>query len=475
MSGAGPSDGAWTLPGRFGPERWQREGDRFTVVAVAGDRIVLPTDRVTEARLRGREAACAHPGPFPLAFRFCPECGTALAEAEREPGAEAWSPPFGAADGLPARDEAVEPDPASHEEIAVPPSSALGFAVAGTPPMLLACDRIDGWVRAWSERDRRWIDRVQLPPCTVLPAWSWAAAADRSGLSLPTDRGPAFVGLTAPRRAPVALLEGRAPLGGAGVLRGQVALPVRDAAGLALAVLDRAAPERGWSLLPVPGAAAEALATPVATGDRLLWCGPTGLLTLQAGPDGSTAHWQGWQDGIWPLPGVRPVAEPNGTLHQLARLDPHTLVLQSLSAPGQVPERRPARGYTPGTGRAVFRENARLRLPWDERAASDYVIPDGTFLLPLLEFGGGRTVLALCTGRDRLGRFLGDPAAPDDADADHACTLFYSRGPRVLEPLDCLLRARDAFDLSVFLHAGWLYVHGARDGGCHRWRLRDAG
>ncbi len=468
-------DGEWTLPGRFGPERWHREDGRFTAVTVAGDRITLPTDRVTEGRLRSRDAACLHAGPYPLAFRFCPDCGAPLGEAPEAPGAEAWSPPFGAATGLPACDEAREPDPASHEEVALPPSSALGFAVAGTPPMLLACDRVDGWIRAWSERDGRWIDRVQLPPCTALPAWSWAAAADATGLWLPTDRGPAVIELTAPRRAPVTLLDGPAPLSGAGLLRTHAALPVRNDGGLSLAVFDRAAPGLGWSLLPVPGAAAEALACPVGTGDRVSWCGPSGLLTLQVGPDGPAAHWQAWCDGIRPLPGVRPVAEPNGTLHQLARLDPDTLVLQNLPAPGQVPERRPARGYTPGTGRAVFRESARLRLPWDERAACDYVIPDGTFLLPLLELGSGRTVLSLCTGRDRLGRFLGDPAAPDHTEPDHACTLFYSRGPRVLEPLDCLLRARDASDLSVFLHDGWLYAHGARDRGCHRWRLRDAG
>ncbi len=474
MSGPGPS-AAWTVLGRFGPERWQREAGRFTAVAVAGDRIDLPTDRVTASRLRIRDAACTHEGSYPSAFRFCPDCGASLAPSPPEPGSESWSPPFGAATGLPTRDEGGEPDPASHQEIELPPSAASGFAVAGTPPMLLACDRIGGWVRAWSEDAGRWIDRAQLPPCLALPPWSWAAAADASGLSLPTDRGPAFIALTAPRRTPVTLLEGLAPLGGAGSLRGQVALPVRNDAGLALAVLDREALTSGWSLLPVPDAATEALASPVGTGDRLHWCGPSGLLTVQAGPDRLDAHWQPWRDGIRPLPGVRPMMEPNGTLHQLARLDPHSLVWQSLPAPGQSPERRSASGYAPGTGRAVFRENARLRLPWDERAAWDYVIPDGTFLLPLLELGPGRTVLALCTGRDRLGRFLGDLTAPDEAAPDHACTLFYSRGPRMLEPLDCLLRARDASDLSVFLHAGWLYAYGARDGTGHRWRLRDAG
>ena len=40
--------------------------------------------------------------------------------------------------------------------------------------------------------------------------------------------------------------------------------------------------------------------------------------------------------------------------------------------------------------------------------------------------------------------------------------------------LDCLLRARTASSLSVFLHNGFLYAHGALDNRCHRWRLRDA-
>ena len=489
-AGAAGSAAEWTLPGRFGSERWHREGGRFAAVAVAGDAIGLPTDRLTEARLGSRDTACAHPGPYPLAFRFCPDCGTQLAGAPDEPAVESWSPPFGAPNGLPCCDDPREPDPASGEEIAVPPSPALGFVVAGTPPMLLCCDRVGGWIRGWSERARGWIDRVQLPPCTVLPAWSWAAAADGSGVSLPTDRGPAWVALTAPRRTPVTLLEGFPPLGGAGLMRSHAAVPVRNGNGVALAVLDRAAPERGWLLVSVPtpdAPAGAAFASPVGTGDRLCWCGPDGLLTLSDTATGPVAHWLGWRDGIRPLPGVRPVAEPNGSLHQLARLDPHTLVLEGLPAPGQAPERRVARGYTPGTGRSVFRENARLRLPWDERAAWDYAIPDGTFLLPLLELPGGRTVLALCSGRDRLGRFLGDPAAgvakdgvaedgaaEDGAEPDHLCTLFYSRGPRMLEPLECLLRARAASDLSVFLHAGFLYAHGAPDNRCHRWRLRDA-
>ena len=49
-----------------------------------------------------------------------------------------------------------------------------------------------------------------------------------------------------------------------------------------------------------------------------------------------------------------------------------------------------ARGYMPGTGRAVFRENALLRLPWDERPICDYPLDDDRFLYPLLCLGENR-------------------------------------------------------------------------------------
>lgn len=477
--------GDWTLTGAFGTEQWRRRGDRFGEVEVDGDRIVLPADALTLERLRARGSSCAHPGPFPLEFRFCPTCGATLPEPPPPPVVESWSPPFGAPDGLPTLDEPRRPDPASHQEIAVPASAALGFAVAGTPPMLLACDRVGGWVSGWSEAASSWLERVQIPPCPGLPAWSWSAGAGPYGLAVPTDRGAAWIELSHPRRSPVRLLDGFAALGGIAELRGRPALPVQDKAGgeagLVLAVLDRSGPDAvGWTMLavqgaPPPSAPIGPLAAPVTTGDTATWCGATGQLTLHATADGLASRWRGWRDGLRPISGVRPVMERNGTLHQLARIDARTLVLEGLSAPGQVPERRPARGYTPGTGRAVFREDMRLRLPWDERAAAEYILPDDSFLMPLLALDEERYVVAVCTQRIGLGRFLGDPAAPDMVEGPHACTLFYSRGPRTLEPLDCVLRARHAWDLAVFVHAGWLYAYGAVENRCHRWRMRDAG
>ena len=470
-------DGDWAMLGVFGPERWHRDGQRFNRVTVGEERIDLPTDRLTLDRLRVRASACVHSGPFPLAFRFCPACGTTLSEAPAQPVAEHWSPPFGAPDGLPSLDDPREPDPDSHEEIPVPPSAAIGFAVAGTPPMLLACDRVTGWISGWSERARAWIERVQVPACLGLPGPGWAASATSAGLALPTDRSPVFVDLTRPRMVTTIPLPGSACLGGAALLRAHAVVPVRGETGPGVAVLDLSARANGWTVLPVAGVAADPigpLAAPAVTADAAIWCGGAGQLTLQATVDGLVARWRRWRDGLQPLSGVRPVMERNGTLHQLARLDEQTLVLEALAAPGQVPERRPARGYMAGTGRAVFRETMRLRLPWDERVLADYILPDDSFLLPLLAFDEDRYLLAVCTGRGGLGRFLGDSGSSGDPDRLHACTLFYSRGPRTLEPLGCVLRARQAFDLSVFLHAGWIYAHGGVENRCHRWRLRDA-
>ena len=467
----------WALPGPFGIERWHRIGARFTTLVTGSDTIALPTDALTVGRLQARASSCAHAGPFPNAFRFCPECGARLSDAPGVPAAELWSPPFGAPDGLPSLDDRRLPDASSQEEIEAPASSALGFAVAGTPPMLLACDRATGWVSAWSEADRTWVRRVQIAACLELPPWSWSASASARGLALPTDRGPVWIDCTRPLSAPVTMLEGSRPVGGAVLLRDQAVLPVRAGAGLALALLDPAAAVPAWRMLPVqdaPSIPIGPLAAPVCAADLASWCGQTGHLTLQATADGPIARWRPWRDGLQPLPGVRPLMERNGTLHQLARLDPATLVLESLAAPGQVPERRVARGYAVGTGRAVFRENARLRLPWDQREAAEYLLPEDSFLMPLLAFDEDRYLLAVCDGRAGLAAFLGDPGAPDDPERLHSCVLHISRGPRSLEPLDCVLRARHAWDLSVAIHAGWLLVHGAVENRLHRWRLHDA-
>lgn len=466
----------WTLTGAFGAERWHRTGNRFTTLVIGNDTIGLPTDPLTLERVRARTSGCAHPGPFPNAFRFCVECGVRLSDPPGAPAAEAWSPPFGASDGLPSLDDRRLPDPASHEEIAVPASPALGFAVSGTPPMLLACDRASGRISGWSEQARQWISRVQVPGCLDLPRWSWAASATSTGIALPTDRGPVWIDLSRPLSSPIVTMNG-SPVGGAISIGGHVAVPMQHPSGLAIAMLDRSETLPAWTLMAVTGAPVMPtgpLAAPVMAAELAIWCGANGQLTLQITADGAAARWRPWRDGLQPLPGVRPVMERNGTLHQLARLDAQTLVLESLSAPGQVPERRVARGYAISIGRAVFRENARLRLPWDQREAAEYLLPDDSFLAPLLALDEERYIVTVCNRRAGLGAFLGDPASAAEPDDIHSCILHFSRGPRSLEPLDCVLRARHAWDLSVTIHAGWLYVHGAVENTLHRWRLHDA-
>lgn len=471
-AGTGPGTGGdWTLAGTFGAETWHRDADRFSRIETGGERIVLPADPVTLDRLRVRAARCPHAGPFPLAFRFCPECGAALADPPSPQVAESWSPPFGSADGLPEIAEPRAPDPAGRQEIVLPASSALSLAVAGTPPMLLACDRVTGMVSAWSERGAAWVERTQVPQCLDLPGWSWSASADAAGLTLPTDRGAAWLDLRAPRTVPVVQADRAIPLGGAIALRGPSMVPVRTASGMAIALLDRDA--GGWTVVPVPGAPqvpSRKLGAPVAAAGHAFWSGQDGLLTARQGLDGVEARWTSREGGAVPLPGVRPVLERNGQPFQLARLDPRTLVLENLCVAGEV---RVSPGYVLSSGRAVFREGARMRLPWEDRDAAEYPVPDGCFLLPLLSLGDGRMLLAVCTDRDRLGGFVGDPQA-DAARPEHVCTLFYSRGPRTLQPLDCVLRARSSWELSACIHAGWLYAHGALENRCHRWPLTDA-
>ncbi len=458
----------WTLVGPFGPELWRRRDGRFATVETGGEPIRLPTDPVTSDRLRLRDARCGHTGPFPLAFRFCPECGVPLAEPPPPPVSVPWSPPFGAADGLPEIQEPRAPDPGSGEEVALPEGPSPMLAVAGTPPMLLACEAAGGRIAAWSEGAALWIDRAWIAPCVRLDRRSWAGCADADGLALPTDGGPVWLDLRQPRGVPVVAGDRLVPLAGPAALRGRTMMPVQGPDGMAMALLDRQA--GGWTTVPVPDltpARSRTLSAPVVSAGMAFWYGPDGLLTAWHGLDGLRTGWEAWADGIHPFTANRPVLERNGQPHLLARLDPRTLAFVNLCVPF---EPKPAAGYMLGSGRAVFREGTRMRLPWDEKVAAEYPLPDDRFLLPLLALGQGRTVLAVCDGRDRLGSFVGDPLA-DRHGPEHLCTLVYSPGPRRLEPLGCVLRARETSDLSVVVHDGWLYALGALDSRCHRWRL----
>ena len=192
----------WTLDGRFGAEIWRETEGRFVPASVAGRALERGADAALLERLGVRDTLCPHPGPFPNAFRFCPRCGASLGEAPAPDRSAPWSPPFGDAGGLPERDLPLQPDPATMEEIALPPG-ALALAVAGAPSRLLCCDRSSGWVFAYSRRDADWHRLLRVPPCATLPRWSWAASASHGGIALPTERGPVSVDLLGALDAPV--------------------------------------------------------------------------------------------------------------------------------------------------------------------------------------------------------------------------------------------------------------------------------
>ncbi|MCQ8279427.1 hypothetical protein NFI95_13355 [Acetobacteraceae bacterium KSS8] len=461
----------WTLDGRFGQEIWREAEDRFAPVSVAGRTLERPGDAALLDRLGARDTGCAHPAPLPNAFRFCPRCGESLRDAPPPDRSAPWSPPFGDTGGLPERDLPLLPDPGTVEEIGLPPG-VVAIAVAGGPSRLLCCDRSSGWVFAFSRRDADWHRLVRVPPA-ALPRWSWSAAAGHGGLALPTERGPVWLDLTMAADTPATLPDQPcASLGGPTRLGGAVIAPVSWNGGLAVAFLSGGS----WTFLPVSGGEAEAgpFAVPVCGVDSAFWCSKTGQLAVRETGEGFEARFSAWADDVSPLLDARPVAGRDGTLHVQARLDRDTLVWESLFAPNQPRGRRMARGYMPGTGHAVFRENAQLRLPWDERPVCDYPLDDDRFLYPLLCLGENRFVLALCSDRSRLGGFLGDPLFPPPQDAPPVvCTLVFSRGPRMLEPLDCVLRAHRASDLSATVHGRFLMVHGAIENRCFRWELRD--
>ncbi|MBE7211565.1 MAG: hypothetical protein INR65_11150 [Gluconacetobacter diazotrophicus] len=459
----------WELAGPGGAERWQRVDGRF-VAAEVGTKRLVPAERPFDADQLGlRRGRCGHPGPWPNAFGHCPDCGAALEPPETTDG-WSWANP---ADGFAVAGRAVRPVPDSRREEAMPGAALLFFVVAGRPAHLFAVDGRSGWLRARREADGAWVELERLRPAG-LQRRSWAAAVLDGGAAfvVPTEAGPVVV--RCPADAPLSVTEvagSGACAGGAAALgRGAVAVPVRGAAGLGMALLAAGSAE--WRAAPVAGGDAaareEVFAAPAAHDDDVFWCGTDGLLTLSVRNGGVEAAYRRWDAGMVPVAGTRPLRAPDGRLFQLFRQNEAELVFGELALPGRSGERRTASSLWLSAGDAVFGDGRRRRLPWDEgRGRGEYPLGNNEFLLPVLTFDERRFLLLNCPGRDTLGRFLG----ADGTGEARRGTLLFTGATRSVEALQGGVEAREPADVTGFVFRNRLWAYAAVSNRCWSWEL----
>ena len=469
----------WDLDGPYGRERWSGPPGAFTAVLLDGAPVSLnPADGELHL-LRPRAAACAHPGPWPFAFGFCPRCGTPLQPPPPARAPEAWSSPGNSASGQPAPACTGTPDPLRRAELPMPGPGRMDFVVAGTPPGLLALDgttgRLHGWVDGPDDpfEGGRWRELAVLPAAMALPRWSWAAAAFAMGVALPGAAGPVWLPLTprpAPPVLPPAALGAQRSVGGAAGVGGLALVPVAAGGGLAVAAwLPR---EGRWECLPVAGADAAAaqdvFAAPSTNATEAFWVGEHGQLHARTGPGGIACTYRPWGGGWQPMRGVRPVLAPDGVFHQLGRVDGQQ-AFEALVPPGATPQRRPFERYVTSCGTATFIRMSLHREPWAAKRREYRGDSNGdSFLLPLLAFSGDRFLVASCSPRIALLPFL-ETDGVEAAEAE--CRIAFAGASVVPVDLRASVRAGSAWDLVPFVYRRTLLVYDVRGNRCLRWPL----
>lgn len=480
-----PQTPAWDLDGPYGPERWFGQPGQYERVLLAGEPVSLdPADGELHL-LRARGANCAHPGPWPFAFRFCPKCGTALQPPAAARGMEIWSSPGNAASGQPAPASTGTPDSLQRTELPMPGPSRLDFVVAGTPPRLLAFDQTTGRLHAWREgpssvfEGGRWRELATLPASVNLPRWSWAAAAFGAGFALPGDGGPLWVSLSAKSAVPIAAkpaLGVRRSLGGAAALEGRALVPVLadDTLSDVLSLAFWTSSEGGWRRAPVANgdaaAASQVFSAPSVNAREAFWVGEHGQLFARAGTEGIACEYRPWRDGWRPMRGVRPVLSPNGVFHQLGRLDGRQ-AFEALLPPGATPQRREFDRYVTSCGSAAFSRMTRFREPWEPKRI-EYRGEGDAFLVPLLAFDADRFLVASCSPRNALLGFIDADGASGTA---VECRIMFAGASVALTDLRATIRTGSAWEIVPVVHGGSLLVYDLRGNRCHRWPLAAAG
>ena len=480
--------GFWHVDGPYGPERWERADGRFVAVNVGATRLVVDhkpfqLDQIAPAL----KSACPHPGPWPKSFVRCPECGEKLEPADVKFAPETWPPPS----GLPVWPGALQPDPATRRDEVLPASADLCFVVTGAPPHLFAFDLSTGWLWVRNELAGGWERWPQRLAKSSLPRWSWAAAVLTGetgaaptgrvarGFALPTDEGAVYVdtavGAAEPIVRPPETL--RYPgVGGAAIMAGITIVPVWSPTGLMLIWLS---PDGGaWQAVPVANGdtapASTRFAAPVGHAGDVFWLSMVGKLTAQQGASGRIeARWETWPDQIRPVLGTRPHLGSSGVLSQLVQVDQEQLAFRAINVAGS-----PQHGVSSfwlSVGQAAFKDGQVKRVPWEQQSGTlaEYAREDNVFLLPLLSMGERGFVVARCSERMQLSKFVDTEAGARSQ--QHKCELFFTNKRRELAPrLGRSVEVLAAWDLVVFVFRQRLHIYAAGINQCWSWALNAA-
>jgi hypothetical protein len=366
-------------------------------------------------------------------------------------------------------------------------AGSFGFFAAGNPGALFRYDLKSGRLfRAigiddaapgetslpvvWDEMSPR------LAPATGLPRWSWAVSAHATGAAIPTDAGAVWLTRAPGRRTKTIPLEaaGRSvrAIGGAALVRDAAVVPVSvdGRVRFALWVFDKAA----WALVDLdagPDApAGDTYAAPVSNGDEAFWSGKAGLLRINESGGTMSGEFVPWPEGFRPQLGIRPVELPDGGFHLFGRIGNQQLAYQAMLPGKATPQRREARGYSISYGGGVFREGKRYRQPCDQDSLATYTVDDG-FIAPLLAFAESRFLVAVCSQRTELSKFLETPAGGRLL----SCKLAICGPVSSLDPLQQVVEANAVWELMPFVYAGRLFVYAAVENRCWAWPLLAAG
>ena len=479
--GAKRNEESWTLEGLFGPEKWTRRVGRFIEAVVGEKRIQLEPPNPDLDQLGLRTGPCKCGGPWPHAFSFCPECGTPLNEPAPMPLEAQWCAPFGEASGLPTLSLPMElkANPTA-EELPLPPETSLSFMIAGRPSRLIAYDHRQGHLYRWIDgpddalSGGSWTDILKLEP-GQLARWSWSAASFPYGIAMPIRSGAVWIDLrpTHPCRAIASDALTQAPLGGAACLARIAALPVRREGRLAIAYwIEGSEAWHHCEVADAPDVADQTFAVPVVTRDEAYWVAPGGQIHLSVSAESVSAHWVVWADGFAPNLGIRPVQSPDGSLYQIG-LTPEGKSLHQMLRPSYaLPNRLETRGLSLSSGRAVFLNGRRYRMPGEREAQAEYILDEdqGEFVFPLLAFDDRRYLLAICPQRTKLQEFVNVETPATDK---RRCMLVFSSGTRQRTILGKSVLARAPWEIVTFIHRNCLHVYSTGDNVGWRWKLQD--
>lgn len=417
------TDIAWRVDAdrnaNVGEQVWIEDGTVFKTVRYGAK--TLAAGSRDAVLLGGRSCpVCAKSQPvLPGNFLFCPDCGGLTQPCvSAEDGPRCHWPSFSAS-GWAHSDLSIA-GLEDRQDLSLP-AGKWGFAVAGTPPLLLAYDHEHGLVLRYDGEDWHGIGRGAA---SGLVPWQRALIAAPSGFFFPTEtEGLGFVAAPFVEGVRTLVSGSGTVLGGPGLYKDAAVLPVLVGGALRLVgcALDRspAADSEAWFEWPVEATAAPApdirFGAPYTNnaGD-LFWSAKDGYLALAPKGEGASAVFRSWRADFRALPAARPLRSRYGGVSQLGQIlaadgafDGYGFHEVTFNAARQ--QVKPADGPHLSYGEGTFRGDKRYDDPEEDLFVDYEPASDDEIYVPLASFGRGeaaRYLVATVSGREILSDLL---------------------------------------------------------------------